>query len=66
MTPEESNANNNRENFARTTQEVPLFPFRTVSTGMDEMEQVQIDFVQQAGMPSAPPDVKTRNQQSQK
>jgi hypothetical protein len=47
-----------RENYARTSQEVPLFPFRPVRMPhieMDDLEQAQFDFVQQAGLPSNPP-----------
>ena len=45
---------NSRENYARRSEEVPFFPFRPVSMThieMDPIEQLQYDFVQQAGQP---------------
>lgn len=48
---------NNRENFARTSEEVPFFPLRPVSMthgDMDPIEQLQFDFMQQAGRPAGP------------
>lgn len=45
-----------RENCARSSQEVPLFPYRPARMShleMDEMEQMQFDFVEQAGRPDS-------------
>lgn len=46
----------NRENFARSSEEVPLFPMRPTSMShpeMDELEKAQFDFVEQAGRPDS-------------
>lgn len=50
-----------RENYPRTSQEVPFFPYRPVSMAlieMDGIEQIQFDFVQKAGLPAKPLDNK--------
>jgi len=55
MKPKKSETENSRENFARTSEEVPFFPFRPVSMPhieMDPIEQLQFDFMQQAGRPA--------------
>ena len=59
MKPKKTESEYSRDNFARTSQEVPFFPFRPVSMAhieMDGIEQLQFDFVQQAGQPSRPMD----------
>lgn len=43
-----------REDHARSSDEVPFFPFRPVSMAhlkMDEVEQEQYEFMQRAGQP---------------
>ena len=66
MKTQQSDPKDNRTNFARTEQEVPLFPFRPVNTASDGMEQAQNDFVDQAGMPSMPPNAEHEDQQTKK
>ena len=59
MKPKKSKPEYNRDNFARTSEEVPYFPFRPVRMAhieMDGIEQFQFDFEQQAGQPSRPMD----------
>lgn len=61
MNPKKPEPNYTRESFARSAQEVPFFPFRSVSMShieMDGLELAQFDFVNEAGQPSRPPDVK--------
>ena len=58
MKPEKKNDEYGRESFARTAQEVPLFPFRPASMAhieMDELERAQLEFVEQAGIPNNDP-----------
>lgn len=58
MKPEHKNDENNHENYARTSQEVPFFPFRPASMAhieMDEVERAQFEFVQQSGKPVSSP-----------
>jgi hypothetical protein len=57
MYPTKPDANYSRETFARTSEEVPFFPFEhvrmTQSTAnpADNIEEAQYEFVKQAGMP---------------
>lgn len=59
MIDEKSNPKYTRDEFGRTTEEVPFFPFShvrmtTSHTPADSIEEAQYDFVKQAGMPSMP------------
>ncbi|MEN8241394.1 MAG: hypothetical protein ABFS17_05700 [Chloroflexota bacterium] len=66
MKTKKSDPKDNRKNFARTEQEIPLFPYRPVNMASDDLEQAQNDFVQQAGMPSMPPNADHEDQQKLK
>ncbi len=57
------NPNDDRANFARTEQEVPLFPYRPVYMPSDGWEQAENDFMQQAGMPYLASDADHPDQQ---
>jgi hypothetical protein len=66
MKTKKSDPKDDRSNFARMEQEIPLFPFRPVNTASDGHEQAQNDFVQKAGIPSMPPNAERKDQQSKK
>lgn len=57
---------NNRKEFARTLEEVPLFPYKHVrmeseNRSFDTVESAQFDFVLLAGQPSQPPNPEKKN-----
>lgn len=63
----QSSTNYSRDNFGRTAEEVPLFPFSQVRMilgykAMDSIEEAQYDFVKQAGLPSSPPTPKQEDE----
>lgn len=59
MNTQENESKYTREDFARSSEEVPFYPFRPVSMAhidMDEIELLQFEFMQQAGQPDNPTD----------
>ena len=65
MYPTKSEADYSRESFARTSEEVPFFPFEHVHTNekitdpADAIAEAQNEFVKQAGMPWVAPEERT-------
>jgi len=64
MYPTKPEPQYSRESFARTSEEVPFFPFEHVrmtqnnANPADSIEEAQYEFVKQAGMPWLAPEDK--------
>ena len=67
MYPSKPEADYSRETFARSSEEVPFFPFEHVRTTessadpADAIAEAQNEFVKQAGMPWVAPEERTED-----
>lgn len=67
MYPKKTESDYSRETFARTSEEVPFFPFEHVRMTQNNVnpantiEEAQYEFVKQAGMPWVTPEERTED-----